>query len=147
MFKHCISKKILLSKNEIISKSLNFDDPENSYRNNYIKFLEQSRRKEKKIFNSNSKTCPILFTFVDKQTIHKNPTLSKMKSIESFSQLKIEEKPKVVRVNSNSDLFHEVDYLNTSVQKYRKTLCPVPPLCLVPPSWNWKNLGRRQNLM
>ena len=30
---------------------------------------------------------------------------------------------------------------------YRKTLCPVPPLCLVPPSWNWKNLGRRQNLM
>ena len=28
---------------------------------------------------------------------------------------------------------------------YRKTLCQAP-LCLVP-SWNWKNLGRRQNLL
>ena len=31
------------------------------------------------------------------------------------------------------------------IVNYRKTLCPVP-LCLVP-SWNWKNLGRRQNSM
>ena len=36
--------------------------------------------------------------------------------------------------------------ISNSLNYYRKTLCPFPPLSS-PPSWNWKNLGCRQNLM